>query len=257
MLQAENSFLAGKFSGRWDHKHVVQDGHVFLEFDPYCFKKILSYLRSKAIEGPEHPAPFPVIAPEHEAQFNQLVSHLLLEDFFGLCGMHFAVDKVNEHVRVLQGGTALRIEAPRGAVGMALLAPAMRTGNIYYLRCEIQSKGTSVGDHLFLGVTSGSDPTSSRMHQEDAGWSQPGRGLSARQWSTVPQWLGWQEAEQYLFKVDLVANILTVRCCESQQVFRLPISHASNSPMYFYVGHGGLGTTVKLLPVLSQDIQDF
>lgn len=256
-MQAENTFLASKFSGRWDHKHIVQDGHVFLEFDPYCFQKILSYLRSKAIEVPNHPAPFPVIAPEHEAQFNQLVSHLLLEDFVGLCGMHFFVDNVNEHVRVLQGGTALRIEAPRDAVGMALLAPAMHTGKVYYLRCETQSKGTSTDDHLFLGVTSGSDPTSSCIRQEDAGWSGPGRGLSTRQWSTIPHWLGWQEAEQYFFKVDLLANILTVPCCESQQVFQLAISNASKSRMYFYMGHSGLGATVKLLPVLSQDIQDF
>lgn len=109
LLQARNSRLASKFCGRWDHTHIVQGGSVFLEFDPYCGKKISSYLQSKAIEGPDHPAPFPEIALEHEAQFNQLVSHLLLEEFFGLCGMHFLVDKFNEHVRVLPNGTALRM----------------------------------------------------------------------------------------------------------------------------------------------------
>ena len=89
LLQAENSYLASKFSGRWEGKHTLKDGRVFLEFDPFCFNKILSYLRSKAIVGPDHPAPFPVITSEHEAQFNQLVSHLLLEEFVGLVGMYF------------------------------------------------------------------------------------------------------------------------------------------------------------------------
>lgn len=257
LLQAENSYLAAKFSGRWDHTHKVQHGHVFLDFDPYCFKKILSYLQSRSIEEPDHPAASPVIAAEHEAQFNQLVLHLLLEDFVGLCGMRFLAESINEHVRVLDNGTALRFDAPSGAVGMALLAPAMQSGEPYYLRCKIQCKGTGTGDHLLLGVTSRSCPTMSRIHKEDAGWSGPWRGLNDTTWSTIPHWLGWQEAEQYLFKVDLLANILTVQISESQQVFRINIHRAPTCPMFFFMSCGMLGTIVKLLPVLSQDIQDF
>lgn len=35
------------FSGRWE-QNVDQDadGRIFLDFDPYCFQQILSYLRS-------------------------------------------------------------------------------------------------------------------------------------------------------------------------------------------------------------------
>ena len=251
LLQAENSYLAAKFSGRWDHKHMVKDGYVFLEFDPYCFNKILSYLRSKAIEGPDHPAPFPVIAPEHEAQFNQLVAHLLLEEYVGLCGMHFLFDKVSQHATASHSGTTLKISA---APSMASLAPLMETGKIYYMRCLIECTG---GPELFLGVTS--NVTSTMMHPEDAGWKEPENGLSAAQWCLVPHWPGWQESEQYLFQVDLVACILTVRCCPSQKKFQLGITHTSNCPMFFCLVDSGPrpGTKVKLLPVLSQDIQNF
>lgn len=81
--------------------------------------KILSCLRSKAIEEPDHLKPFSVIAPEDEAQFHQLVLHLL-EDFVALCGMHFAVGRVNEHIKILRSGTALRIEAVRRCCGYGL-----------------------------------------------------------------------------------------------------------------------------------------
>lgn len=87
-MQAKDSVLAAKFSGRWEGKlQLDEQGYIFVEYDPYCFNKILAFLRSKAIEHPDYPAPRPVIASEHEAQFNQLVSYLGLKDFVGLDGV--------------------------------------------------------------------------------------------------------------------------------------------------------------------------
>ena len=93
-MQAKGSVLAAKFSGRWECKHQLDEqGYIFVEYDPYCFNKILAFLRSKAIEHPDYPAPTPVIASEHEAQFNQLVSYLGLKDFVGLDRVHNRTNK--------------------------------------------------------------------------------------------------------------------------------------------------------------------
>ena len=76
--------LASKFNGRWEAKHQVDSqGQIFLDYDPYCFKQVLAYLRSKAIERPDRPAPQPAIAPESQAQFNALLQYLGLEEFMG------------------------------------------------------------------------------------------------------------------------------------------------------------------------------
>lgn len=76
--------LASKFNGRWEAKHQVDtQGQIFLDYDPYCFKQVLAYLRSKAIERPDRPAPQPAIAPESQAQYLALLQYLGLEEFMG------------------------------------------------------------------------------------------------------------------------------------------------------------------------------
>ena len=83
-LQAKGSVLASKFNGRWEAKHQVDSqGQIFLDYDPYCFKQVLAYLRSKAIERPDRPAPQPVIAPDSQAQYLALLQYLGLEEFMG------------------------------------------------------------------------------------------------------------------------------------------------------------------------------
>ena len=83
-LQAKGSVLASKFNGRWEAKHQVDSqGQIFLDYDPYCFKQVLAYLRSKAIERPDRPAPQPIIAPDSQAQYLALQQYLGLEEFMG------------------------------------------------------------------------------------------------------------------------------------------------------------------------------
>lgn len=106
---------------------------------------------------------------------------------------------------------------------MALLAPAMQAGKAYYSRCEVQSTGADISDHLFLGVTCDQIPpahVSSKKMLVATNWLGPGRGLSAIQRSKIPRWSGWQEMEQYLFKACLLTYSLCAvvshsRCFDS------------------------------------------
>lgn len=152
---------------------------------------------------------------------------------------------------VSSGGTTVTVDAARDVKAMAILAPMLHTGNVYYLRCQIQSPKHH--RDLFIGVTTVTSPA---IVPEDAGWK-GSSGLSARQWRPIPHWLGWQETQQYLFKVDLIANTLSFRCSQSQQELQLVINHASKTPLFFCLFCQGHGTKVKLLPVLSHDVQDF
>lgn len=76
---AEGSVIAALFSGNWDDgQHRDSQGRPFLDVDPYIFDKIVNFLRQKAIEGPDRPAPRPIIAPEKALEFDAVV------DYYGL-----------------------------------------------------------------------------------------------------------------------------------------------------------------------------
>ena len=200
----------------WDHKHEQDDeGYIFVEYDPYCFNKILSFLRSKAIEHPDHPAPKPVIPSEHKALFNQLVAYLGLEEFFGQSsrsglldqiGLPFCFDRLESHkgcpgfpgIVLSQNDTVAMFDTGQQACDHArcVLSPAMRPHNIYYLKFEVQSTGAND----FIGVSAGrvGDSRTVEYFLEDAGWGQRGRVLSGGNFVDSAQWGGLQEGEQYL-----------------------------------------------------------
>jgi len=77
LTQIKDSLLESMFSGRWeDSLERDQDGNIFLEFNPYCFKKLVDYLRAKRIETPDRPAPKPIIIADQQAEFINLVAYL-------------------------------------------------------------------------------------------------------------------------------------------------------------------------------------
>lgn len=72
----EGSMLAAMFSGNWDRGHKRDaEGRIFLDFDPYCFGRLLSFLRMKAIEQPSALIPFPEVN-DRRAEFTALGLYL-------------------------------------------------------------------------------------------------------------------------------------------------------------------------------------
>jgi hypothetical protein len=87
LCQIQNSLLSSMFNGRWEDK-LERDakGNIFLDWNPYFFRKILNYLRAKRIESPDRPAPFPVVNKDQEEDFSNFLSYLGIQDIIPKCG---------------------------------------------------------------------------------------------------------------------------------------------------------------------------
>ncbi len=224
-----------------------------------CFNKILSFLRSKAIAHPDHPAPKPVIAPKYEAQFNQLVSYLGPEDFVGLVGMQFCLDSCSPEVTLSHNKNSASILvsaalSSAGGVAACNFAPTMQSGKVYHVRCEFETLESAEG--LFFGVASSSQGSNKALLENGVG--EKSRVLTGCKWKDDPEWRGWQESEQYLLKIDLVNRMLHVRCSKAQKEFQVPIVLNSKCSTYICLFTSRQGyTKIKLLPVLSQDILNY
>lgn len=260
--QAQPSVLAAKSSGRWEGEHDMDEqGYIFLEYDPYCFSKILGFLRSKAIEHPDYPSPRPVIAAEHEAQYNQLVSYLGLDDFVGLVGLQFCFDNHGPAIALSHNHMVASFESGHETHDMALclLSPTMQPGKVYYLKFVVCSTGADD----FIGVSARADSQRTKIMQEDAGWGCKGRALSGGRHASCACWDGWQAAERYFMKVDLISNVLHSKCLSEANELNLPIDNRSGKTMHACLQmsrssvDGNKGSEVKLLPVLKQDVDNY
>ncbi|DBA75868.1 hypothetical protein WJX77_008075 [Trebouxia sp. C0004] len=260
LTQAKDSLLASKFNGRWEARHQLDNqGQIFLDYDPYCFKQVLAYLRSKAIERPDRPAPQPVIAPESQAQFYALLQFLGLEEFMG---RHFFFDKCSTGASMTDIRTVLQKHTAAGIDESCLLAPAMPYGKVYHIKCHIESYD---GQGLFFGLTHLQEL--SPMTQALAGWSTTDTShsiLKHGDWHTKSEWTGFMEDDKVLFRMDLMSGMLHMFCprfsrafsVSLTKVFSSSLSKSSGQAVFFRVVMRGAGVKIRLLPVMLQDMQD-
>ena len=258
-MQAKGSLLASKFNGRWEARHQLDtQGQIFLDYDPYCFKQVLAYLRSKAIERPDRPAPQPIIAPESQAQFNALLQFLGLEEFMG-CHFHF--DKTTSGVSITNIRTVLQKSTSNGCEESCLLAPAIPVGKLHHVKCLIESYD---GQGLLFGLTQSQEL--SLQTQALAGWSttETSSLLKHGDWHGKSEFTGFQAGDKVLFRIDLVASILHMYCprftrtfsVSLTKIFSSSLSRSAAQAVFFRVVMRGSMTRVRLLPVMLQDMQD-
>ena len=252
--------LASKFNGRWEQKHQVDNrDQIFLDYDPYCFKQVLAYLRSKAIERPDRPAPQPTITPESQAQFNALLQFLGLEEFMG---RHFYFDKCSASASMSQVRTVLQKHSIAGVEDSSLLAPSMQVGKVHHVKCLLEAYD---GYGVFFGLTQSQDlsPQTTSL----AGWSTTDSGpslLKHGDWHGKSEWTGFQQGDQIIFRIDLVSSILYMYCVRFNRAFSVSLSRVFSSSLskssvqavLFRIVMRGAGTRIKLLPVMLQDMQD-
>ena len=139
--------------------------------------------------------------------------------------------------------------------GSCLVAPPLLSGKVYYLRFEVQQYTAHPEEELLFGVTTKTTPAD-LQHESDAGWF-------VNRYSSVyvltygkrahnAEWLGWRQGDQPVFKVDLQANMLHVRCASFAQDKSVTIVRPSQSAVYFYVRMHSANAgdlAVRLLPV--------
>ena len=81
----EGSVLSAMFSGRWEQSldHDSQ-GRIFLDFDPYCFEQILTFLRCRSSDTTKRVnTPAPIITADKQHAFASLVDFLGLTELLG------------------------------------------------------------------------------------------------------------------------------------------------------------------------------
>lgn len=252
------------FDGSSEAKHQLDSqGRIFLDYDPYCFKQILTYLRSKAIEGTDSPAIHPTIAPASQAQFDSLLQFLGLEAHMG---RHFYFVKCSTGASMTDLRSVLQKHTVAGSDETCLLAPAMQAGQVYHVKYHVESYD---GQGLFIGLTQSADlsPQAPAL----AGWSSTGTGHSVLKhgdWQQKAYWTGFVEGDKVLFKADLGSGMLHMHCPRLPRAFSVSLmsksltkvfsSSGSNSAgqvVMFRIVMRGAGVKIRLLPVMIQDMQ--
>ena len=104
-------------SGRWEDRleRDEETGKVFLEVNPYCFKKIIDFLRSKTIETPERPAVCPQIASD------------MVDEFEALCEYYGMLEAIKPKPKSILHG--LTLTQPNGGIYINNLSFNYQNGN--------------------------------------------------------------------------------------------------------------------------------
>lgn len=249
--------LAAMFSDLWQSSlKLDKDERVFLNYNPYCFGKILSYLRSKAIEQQGQPTPQPSVEEQHQADFHTLVAHLGLQEHMGydmqatreVTPLRFARSinlQISEEGTVAETGKRMDGDLSMGACSAA---PSLGQGKVHYFKCQVLRNSW-----VFLGISQAHCLHGAQNDNTSYGWSTSGRHEAGNVTASGEH---FRCGQIILLKVDLISQILSVRVDR--------ISHLSPITLHRSVGGFLLcltfaqgGGEVKLLDVEPEDIACF
>ena len=222
-----------------------------------------SMLRIASIAGKK-----PITANVHVASPSHLVktfafkhgNHMIVADMTSALDSNSlgGTEPVTQHcfqigtygVNITENGTVMSTKR-----GSCLLGPALQSGQVYYLKFEVQAWS---GDGLFFGVTTNTDPGGAWLNT-DAGWflkDDKGRSckLTGMNYTFDPKWSSWKTGDRPLFRVDLLANTVAVQLSRGWQIVREAcLQVAPQGAVFFCVTMSDLGR-VKVLHVTPQDV---
>jgi len=76
LCAVEDSFLAARFSGRWEQElDLDEDGKYFINYPPELFLPLLDYLGAKETEGPARQLPLPLGPDGQRPQFQAMLRY--------------------------------------------------------------------------------------------------------------------------------------------------------------------------------------
>ncbi len=139
-MQAKGSSLAARFSGRWE-QCLDRDaqGRVFLDFDPYCFQIVLTYLRARWMDNTlGRITPSPSMTGEKEYKYQGLIKYLGLEDYMGYSQARFATH--HSHILLSQDALIASIKPGYDTEGRrdVLGKLPMLAGETYHYKLRIR-----------------------------------------------------------------------------------------------------------------------
>lgn len=223
--------LAAMFSDRWAGSHKRdQDGRIFLNYNPYCFDKVLRCLRIKTIDPSYQPLLQQSVDKEHKADWYILLAHLGLLAFMGL--------HVDENLHFTEGIASnlhtggYTVEAIPDQQGACKAAPPMFVGKIHFFKCTVLTDAW-----VFLGVNQAATfECENRLHSTSYGWSS---------WSLCQGGkfdksdnLHWQAGDSIVFKLGLVLCTLSMWSTSHPTSWSIPIDRTcvnTMTPFLFFV----------------------
>lgn len=146
--------IAVMFSERWAGSHKLgEKRRIFLNYNPYCFDKILRHLRSKTLDASYQAVNRSDIDKEHAADYFVLLGHLGLLESMGysskenMCfvedgnvglttdGRVVRVDdgimKLTTDGRVVEAG----VRQPKGTNYVCRATPVMPVDQVHFFKC--------------------------------------------------------------------------------------------------------------------------
>ncbi|KAL3145729.1 protein homooligomerization [Trebouxia sp. C0010 RCD-2024] len=267
LTQATGSMLAAWFGPVWaDHHKRDQQGRIFLNCDPYCFGRILSFLRCKLIEDPDHPAMPPAVQPESQAEFAALVRYFGLQDFMPDCAAGSSAEYFFDEVLWMERAEDWSAVTATNQHGYALAHPSLADGE-HLIKCHIEKVGPN--PWMFLGVTRQTYAQETLEHQATSfGWTPLGQH-AAKEYTPSARTMHltgsnrqpyWGEGYTLVFKivVDGEQGFLSMGCVHSGHVFELQMRFRETGyrPLVFAVG-AAPGTSVRIAAASWQDWSQF
>ncbi|DBA88072.1 TPA: hypothetical protein ACH3X2_005073 [Trebouxia sp. C0005] len=217
LTQAKGSSLAARFSGRWKQS-LDRDaqGRVCLDFDPYCFQIILTYLRARCMDSTlGRITPSPAVTLEKEHEYQGLIKYLGLEDYMGYSQARFATH--HRHILLSQDALTASIKLGYDTDGRRDVQGnlQMLAGETYYYKlriCELSKTGTD----MFFGVCTHVDlskhekiPECTRFGFCNASHKYKAGVASSVDPANGQQLVQWQAGDCLLLQVDLHKMCMT------------------------------------------------
>ena len=137
-MQVDASLLAAMFSGRWEASHIhTSAGHIFLDYSPACFQKIVNYLRLRRCNDVSGAVtarpPLTDLTPDDQHAYHDLVDYLGLTQYMGYVRVAPQPDGGMSHVSVSNDGYSYSVCTFPTSLGACAL------GHRLILHCTQQS----------------------------------------------------------------------------------------------------------------------
>jgi len=211
------------FSGRWEDR-LERDSEdvVFLDYNPYCFGKILDYLWAVQISSPENPAPTPTVREEDEANFRLLARYLGLEELIYPEIKHFSKELKTADVEVYEDGLRVVQKAGKDAY-QSVFGNGVFSNEVVEFTLKIEQLRNSY-KWLMFGVIPEEYTVSRNSHEKvgSYGWSTNGN-----------TWIAGKSTRSYKnFKSGVLTEgtevVMTLDCRQKYNTLTLQVLGSMN-----------------------------
>lgn len=215
------------FSGRWeDRLERDSEDRVFLDYNPYCFGKILDFLWAVQVSGPENPPPLPVIRTEDEDSFRLLARYLGLEEAVFFRSKHFSKVLKTADIEIYENGSRAVQKAGKDAYQSAF-GTAVFSNEVVEITLRIEQLRNSY-KWLMFGVVPDEYSITRNSHERigSYGWSTNGNtwiaGKSTRSYKNFKSGI-LTEGSELVMTLDCRprCNTLTLQVVGSTNKYQL------------------------------------